>query len=135
MIPVGVRGLFFVMSVCVYFLSSVSSHRDPAQSSSSSLPACRYHQHHHHHHHYITQHHPLSPSYVAGYIHFIISLSQSFFCVLKFDQLSFFLSLSHVLFLKVNMKWHLPPFLLSHCDVKQTSTRKNARKDLFFFQQ
>lgn len=128
MIPVGVCGLF-VMSVCIYFLSSVSSHRDPAQSSSSSLPACRYH---HHHHHYITQHHPLSPSYVAGYIHFIISLllsslSQSFFSILIFYQLSFkyqlsFLSLSHVLFLKVNMKWHLkwhlPPFLLKHCDVK-----------------
>ncbi len=59
-----------VMSVCVYFLSSVSSHRDPAQSSSSPLPARRYH---HHHHHYITLHHPPPPLslYLAGYMHYI----------------------------------------------------------------
>ncbi len=87
-IPVGVCGLL-VMSVCVYFLSSVSSHRDPAQSSSSPLPARRYH--HHHHHHYITLHHPLSLSlsllslYLAGYVLFL-SHSSLFSLFLSFSK-------------------------------------------------
>lgn len=105
----------------MYFFSSVSSHRDPAQSSSSSLPARRYHHHHHH---------AASPSLSFSLFTLQVTFTtSSLFCSLLFLSSfpiffmfcqfyhSFFpsfssKSLSHALFLKVYMKWHLPAFLL-----------------------